>query len=286
MKNKTYKMWIEDVAKRHCDLYSVPKRYITSKMCLAAVRAKRSLKQIKIALMMKDCNFNELITHYICLEAVRRSRLNMDHVPKKFLTFEMYLTAVQKGFELYFVPKKFLTCKMYLTALQSSSLSLMKVPNEFKTAELCLVAVLTNYENLQYVPLEYRTNELYLAAVQKNGNALSYVPIEFRTPYLCSVAVKENGDALYYVPPGLRTHDICFTAVMTNRENLRNTGCSYQSVELFCLTSTIRNYSLIPENIKTPEFLLAVAFKGYDILNHFSEKMPTGTFSVLSQFLM
>ena len=82
----------------------------------------------------------EITTKKQALAAVKGNYRLLEYVPKKFITPELYLAAVKKGYELY------------------------NVPEELKTPEICLAAVKQNYRALKYVPEELRTPEIHKTA--------------------------------------------------------------------------------------------------------------------------
>ena len=103
------------------NLYYVPKKYKTARLCLEAVQ------NAKGQFLLRSVP-EQLRTPEICLEAVRIDYHNLAFVPEKFKNERIYLEAVKNGFPL------------------------RRVLDQFKTKMVCLVAFLKNPESIHCSP--------------------------------------------------------------------------------------------------------------------------------------
>lgn len=114
-------------------------------------------------------------------------------VPKKFIDYEMGMTAVKvTPFLLAHVPVEKIDYEMCLTAVKIVAGSIIDVPEKFKTPELCLIASKESPFVLKHIPLERRTLEICELEVNYCGSSLEHVPEELRNFDLCLKAVQND----------------------------------------------------------------------------------------------
>jgi len=139
------------------------------------------------------------------LEMVKADGWDLEHVPKKFITPEICLAAVQRhGNALAHVPEEFITPEICLAAVTNSGFALFYVPWKLQTTEMCLIA-LKEGEDIKgaifyYMSPECITPGMYVVFVNKRGANLKIVPNEFKTPEVCLAAIRQNPDAEQYSP--------------------------------------------------------------------------------------
>ena len=94
-------------------------------------------------------------------------------IPNKYITDELYLLAINRGYSLY------------------------NVPEEFKTEPVCRAAIHNNYYEISLIPEKFITEALYISII-KRGYPLQFVPEKFKTKELCEIAIDLNKHAMEY----------------------------------------------------------------------------------------
>ena len=102
---------------------------------------------------------------------------------------------------IYHIPKKFLSAELYMLALQRGSHRehfFKEIPRKFKTPELCLAAVRQNQFELKYVPESLKTLELCVAAIMESSSVYfsdgkEVTAIDFVPPLLVEEVLKATG---------------------------------------------------------------------------------------------
>jgi hypothetical protein len=146
------------------------------------------------------CWVNEIISKNI-LETVKHTSDGLEYVPKKIMTNEIVLAAVNgNGYALKYVPPNMITEKIILDAVNNNGYALQFVPKNMITEEIILAAVNNDGRALYHVPPNMITKKNALAAVNNYGYALEFVPIEMMTDDIILIAVKNKGLSLAYVP--------------------------------------------------------------------------------------
>ncbi|MCL2006971.1 MAG: hypothetical protein FWG77_02700 [Treponema sp.] len=107
-------------------------------------------------------------TPEMCFVAVHYWGAALEHVPKKFITYELCLDAVRHN-----IP------------VDEGCSALGFVPDEFKTYELCLEAVKHDYLSSAYWDAGHSVGFDYVAAI-------NFVPKKLRTPELCMEVLKHH----------------------------------------------------------------------------------------------
>lgn len=99
---------------------------------------------------------------------------------KKKFTHEEYLAMVlSKELQLQHIPREFITRELCLATVQKNLYGLEQVPEEFKTYEICLEAVKYSAVAITFVPEELFTAELVFEALKHYFVYMSYIPKEF-----------------------------------------------------------------------------------------------------------
>ena len=99
--NWSYKDWLENVRENGYLLCKVPKEFLTSELCLAAVKSSG------VALRFVP---EEIRTVEICLAAIKKCGWGLESTPEEIKTPELCLAAVTRSYSLNFknVPEIFL----------------------------------------------------------------------------------------------------------------------------------------------------------------------------------
>jgi len=127
----SYDDYFREVKRFRHFLTHVPEEYKDDQMCLAAIRNDGSnLEAVPKTILEKDFGC------FLCLEAViNRSPGSLKDVPKKHLSYDMCLRAVQNsGWAFEFVPVEFRDEQMCLLAVKNVGAMLEHVPEHLKTA--------------------------------------------------------------------------------------------------------------------------------------------------------
>jgi len=201
-------------------LCNVPKQFVTTEVCLAAIYCNPHALQHVPSWLMSE---------HLCYVAVNLNGAALEHVPKEFMSEHLCHLAIEtercQGEDytqaLSFVPREFMSRSLCLKAVERNSMSLKHVPYEFQFPEICLAAVRNCEphmlgELLGYV--EDKDRSFWLSALLGDVGGLKNNPLEFlpepmRSKKMCMAAVKACGLALEFVPSKLKTREMCIAAL-------------------------------------------------------------------------
>lgn len=145
---------------------------ISSKgMALPFVKDQEIYKQlIPKALQMSEGHAitfiqNTLLTPELCMEAVKLKWYNLQHIPTRFLSNEMFLLAIkQNGLAIKFINHTHQTSELAYLAVSKSFLAFEYINQNCLTPEICMEVVKQNGSFLRYIPEKFHSFPLYLHA--------------------------------------------------------------------------------------------------------------------------
>jgi len=237
-----------EAVKNGLALQHVPEEFKKQELCRIAVEKDwRALEFVP----------EELKDEKLCHIAVGKDWHAVEFVSEKLKTAELYIEAVNNGFELRHVPEKLRNEKLCHIAVKSNGLALQYVPNESKKQELCFDAVNNAGLALQYVPEGLKDEKLYRIAVGKDWRALEFVPE--KTEEFCRIAVGKDWRALKFVPETIWAVELCFGAVKNGfaephdvpdalRDFLKNAKYGYhnKTLQKYCADLATHSPNFIP----------------------------------------
>lgn len=162
----------------------MPRKLLTSELCLDALKRGASMNDIPI----------ELMDYEICKILAHQHPTAVSRLPHQ--ADEIYEIAVKARPDIIKHTVGLLTDQVILLALSLDGLCLEFVPEP--TTEMCDVAIGQNGRALQYVPMDMRTYELCLKAI-RGGARLTNVPDAHRDSPMRELALQHNGEALYEI---------------------------------------------------------------------------------------
>lgn len=197
-------------------------------------------------------------TPKICLTAVRRNGLCLEHIPEVDQSIELCMEAVRNNPKaLEFVADVYQTEQMCYSVLQRDNSMIQFVKDQ--TPKLCMVAVsvLDNNDNLKYI--RDQTEEICIASVRTNPRSLRSV--RHLTPKIIEVIPKEvpiylfniewyeplpqkidiatawamvhtRGIFLKFIPQEERSQEMCMVAVRNDPWALQYTPSGCQTEEM------------------------------------------------------
>jgi len=268
----------------------IPPRYITKKMWLDTLKAKRiTLSEIPEAVLDAD----------MCVTAMRAagSKLKLSGVPARFRTKELCEIAMgndPKSFE--FVPIELRTEELCTSVVKRYGEAIQHVPNQ--TRQQCEMAIDQDPHLIAMLDAEAQTEEIILRVLASarchhlradmihNQTQATCVDIIYTHPMLicqirqqtdtlCCVAVDRNPNALQYVRN--QTEDICALAVRANPQVLQYVRNKTHRVCEIAIRGDCEP-GLVPW---TPELLAVAADHGkLSVLNHVQQtpRLCLGTY--------
>ena len=143
-------------------------------------------------------------TYSLCLEAVSQNKMNVQFVPEKYKTEELFEKIKRYNAVLKYTPHKFKTYEKCIDAIKRGSYDLQYVPKKHKTLELCLTALLhVGSICFRYIPKRIKTKDFYKLALQENGFLIKYIPEDLLTKDLCRIAIRKDKSNLEYIPKNI-----------------------------------------------------------------------------------
>lgn len=207
-------------------LGAIPKREQTGEMARLAIDGeKRAFERGELHYAELKNASKRALDRDMCLEACGIDGLNIRFVPKGYLDYEMYLTAVRENPNcIGAVPDRFIDDAMLDAAVTNGrhpgSFVLEKVLEHAdkvqNVAETCRKAVLADPMAIDQVPTRYQTRTLCREAVTLNPAVLRRVPDRCKTEELCRIAVTGDPMLLGDVPREIITRDMAYGAVERN----------------------------------------------------------------------
>ena len=204
-------------------LGAIPKREQTGEMARLAIDGeKRAFERGEYRYAELKNASKRALDRDMCLEACGINGLNIRFVPKGYLDYEMYLTAVRENPNcIGLVPDLFVDKAMLDAAVTNGrhpgSFALEKVLKHAdkiqNVAETCRLAVHADPMAIDQVPTRYQTRTLCREAVMLNPAALRRVPDRCKTEELCQIAISSNPMLLRDVPQERITHEMVYVAV-------------------------------------------------------------------------
>lgn len=210
------------------------KELITEQLCVIAASNSRGYKRLKFVP-------DRFLTPKVCLAAVSSYGGNLSHVPHELKTLELCLAAVQNsGYSLQFVPEEHRTRELCLEAVKQAGSAVLYVPARRQLDErLWLAAVTNDGQMLVHVPEHIRTDTIYAAAVHSDGTMLRLVPSHLMAE-LVPVALEQSPRSLRHVPSDMKTKEMCESAVKRDSGALGDVPAEFIDDEM-CWTALRRD---------------------------------------------
>ena len=207
------------------------------------------------------------------LEAIKQNPKVLRHIPKKKITLEMCLIAVQNhGWMLRYVPEELKTPELCLAAVKETYFALQHVPETLKTAKICLAAVQNFGFALEHLPEVLKTPEICLAAINNHGS-LRDVPEALKTPELCLAAIQGRAWEIVYLPEKLNTLEFWRAAIRENVWALQYVPDELKTSEIY--RDAVQGHGgmlqYVPEALKTLELCRIAVVGNIWALKHVPE---------------
>lgn len=225
-------------------------------------------------------------------------------VPDSQKTPELCFTVVKADVNFFQqVPDDKKTSEMCLFAVGKDKNLFKYVPDTLKTSELCRDMVKQSADFLKEVPDDKKTPEMCFMAVQQKGILLEYAPETMRTADVCNSALDNDPEAIKFVPEILQTEDFLLDRVQKDPRILSSLGNKPSAFWLALVrkngiflaqvpethrrgelcVEALKNaneqagkvFSDVPDEIKTPDFLLEIMQINGKLLQYVPEKKRT-----------
>jgi len=206
-------------------------------------------------------------------ELVVKNPFNLKKVPQEFQTTEMYISAINKTWQIIPFITNF-TPEICNVIIDKYSFQLRLIPSEFRTEDICWKSLrASNYATLPYVPNQ--TYSMCMEAVQ--NVSLSLRIINEPTLEMCKLAISQYRENLSYVKDGPNryeiykwaiskyptafnfiktiTSELCFIAVTAKNDNLFHIPSEFQTLDLIKIACENNNKNFRAIKQLTPDIL-------------------------------
>lgn len=169
----------------------IPKNFMDENFRLLALKNGFKYEDVRPDNASKD----------FCLEALKYDHETLKFMPKSYLDYEVYRTAVSTSmYAMQYIPKEIINDELCDLAISKHGIGLSLIPEEFRTLERCMISLKKDGRVIKYVPREVLTKLDISAIIKSCASAIEYVEPEFLTYKACQNAVSANSCFFRFVP--------------------------------------------------------------------------------------
>ena len=161
----------------------VPKKYITSMMCIRA-RETWDFNVSDIARKQWNCAliYNSIDSHPEQLNFILTK--NFPVTSKMFETAYFRVESSQKLYILSLIPDTKKTLRVWKDIVHCGYVSLQNVPQKYMTRDICLISYKKDFRNIKYIPINLLSEYIYKEEYNRStGSMMKYGAIHGMSPH-------------------------------------------------------------------------------------------------------
>jgi hypothetical protein len=213
---RTENLCLRAFEKNYNAIYSIPQKFITSRIVLKAIDQALTQELDHIVELTPDHLKNYDFWTNLVIKDSSTMRLVPENLIDNHFAYRVAHT-IKKASHLKYIPTSILVNPTIINTLISTDPLLLEgIPKNYRDYMLCMNAVEKNGLALQFVPTSIQDAKIYLTAINQNALAMKYIPIPYVDENLPRIAVAKNGEAIEFVKEYYVDEDLCITAIKNN----------------------------------------------------------------------
>jgi len=262
VKNQTYELALLAIKKYCLCINYIDRNILDEKLILESINCSTEKyyynfqkSQLYFNIIKEKKDFikdidESLITKEIALFAFENYDYWIAHIPKKYLTIDICIIALNKHFEnIKYIDTYFQTQEMFDIIKNNITSSYFKyVSPNFQTMELCSKIINDDPTIIKYIRHDLLTNNLILYAINNSFDAFKYIDNNLKTYEMCKIMAEKYGNILF-IPSKYLTNEIYILALKTDINNIIKIPFDLQTYEMIDIiynsVDKYKTYSLL-----------------------------------------